>query len=222
MIILILYQNKYLTKIFYTIILKIVKEIGEDLIEISENIEKLFIKLDTSIIQDEKYLIDSLVIEAKKEGLLQEKCEENEIINNDITLNLNNSSNSSIKKESNINNKINMSKIYENNNRYEKEEKSFPYDYNKNKAYYESLKNKNIQKQNDIFNSNEKNYFINNNKINNKRNINNINNNLSNFSFKNNLNISNNLLLSTDTSGPFRYIRKNREEPDLLELLNIK
>jgi len=46
--------------------LKIIKEIEDNLTEISDNIEKIYIKLDTSSIQDEKFLIDSLVIEAKK------------------------------------------------------------------------------------------------------------------------------------------------------------
>ena len=87
------------------------------------------------------------------------------------------------------------------------------------------LKNS-LQSQSDLFKSNEKDYFINNNQINSKkRGINNINiiNNSNNFSFQNNnINITNNLLSSTDTTGPFRYTRKNMDEPDLMKLLMNK
>ena len=139
-----------------------------------------------------------------------------------------------------MNKRISMSKIYENSNKESK--KKFPYDYNKNREYYEALNKKmnynmnnlsnissinylknSLQSQSDLFKSNEKDYFINNNQINNKRKIYNNNiNNLNNFSFKNNMNISNNLLSSTDTSGPFRYTRKNMDEPDLMKLLMNK
>ena len=136
-----------------------------------------------------------------------------------------------------------MSKIYEINNKKNNlnksnEKKKFPYDYNKNKAYYEAL-NKNMNynsnnynylknispNQSDVFKSKEKDYFINNNQINSNRKTNNIinyTNNFNNFYFKNNVDISNNLLSSTDTNGPFRYIRKNMNEPNLMELLMNK
>lgn len=227
--------------------LKTLKEIDEDLTEISDNIEKIFLKLDTSSIHDEKFLIDSLIVEAKKEGILEEtfgeneneniiqKQEQNKLSNNNSKI-IENEKNSSL----NNNKRISMSKIYENSNKESK--KKFPYDYNKNREYYEALNKKmnynmnnlsnissinylknSLQSQSDLFKSNEKDYFINNNQINNKRKIYNNNiNNLNNFSFKNNMNISNNLLSSTDTSGPFRYTRKNMDEPDLMKLLMNK
>ena len=236
--------------------LKIIKEIEDDLTEISDNIEKIFIKLDTSSIQDEKFLIDSLVIEAKKEGLLEETFGENEEKNETILksekedLSLDNNTKDKIKINEKVNStRINMSKIYEINNKNFNNnknvsnnninEKKFPYDYNKNRAYYESLYKKmkyndndinnninnlksNLLTNSDVFNSNEKNYFINNNRnINSNRNINDISS-INNYSFKVNNNISNNLLSSTDTTGPFRYIRKNGNEPDLIELLMNK
>ena len=220
--------------------LKIIKEIEQDLIELSENIENIFLKLDTSLIHDEKYLIDSLVIEAKKEGLLDETFgnkEDNKEIKDDLIIGYN--ENKNIKKEKIKSERINMSKIYEINNKEiinNKDKKKFPYDYNKNKAYYEALNkkldfNKNylinsIQTQSDIFKSQEKDYFINNNQINSNSRNNIINkrelNNFSNFSFKINNNMTNNLLSSTDTNGPFRYTRRDRNEPDLMQLLMDK
>ena len=221
--------------------LKALKEIEQDLTEISDNIEKIFLKLDTSSIHDEKFLIDSLIIEAKKEGILEEtfgenanmiqKQEENKISNNNSKIIENEKNNS-------VNNckRISMSKIYENNNKENK--KKFPYDYNKNRAYYEALNKKmnykannmnninylknSLQSQSDLFKSNEKDYFINNNQINTKIKVYNNTNNLNNLSFKNNINLSNNLLSSTDTSGPYRYTRKNMDEPDLMKLLMNK
>ena len=230
--------------------LKALKEIGQDLTEISDNIEKIFLKLDTSSIHDEKFLIDSLIIEAKKEGILEEtfgekENEESNIKIEEAKLSKNNSKIIENEKNNSINNskRINMSKIYENNNKENK--RKFPYDYNKNRAYYEALNKKmnynmnninsinnvnylknSLQSQSDLFKSNEKDYFINNNQINSKkRGINNINiiNNSNNFSFQNNnINITNNLLSSTDTTGPFRYTRKNMDEPDLMKLLMNK
>ena len=230
--------------------LKALKEIGQDLTEISDNIEKIFLKLDTSSIHDEKFLIDSLIIEAKKEGILEEtfgekENEESNIKIEEAKLSKNNSKIIEKEKNNSINNskRINMSKIYENNNKENK--RKFPYDYNKNRAYYEALNKKmnynmnninsinnvnylknSLQSQSDLFKSNEKDYFINNNQINSKkRGINNINiiNNSNNFSFQNNnINITNNLLSSTDTTGPFRYTRKNMDEPDLMKLLMNK
>ena len=230
--------------------LKALKEIGQDLTEISDNIEKIFLKLDTSSIHDEKFIIDSLIIEAKKEGILEEtfgekENEESNIKIEEAKLSKNNSKIIENEKNNSINNskKINMSKIYENNNKENK--RKFPYDYNKNRAYYEALNKKmnynmnninsinnvnylknSLQSQSDLFKSNEKDYFINNNQINSKkRGINNINiiNNSNNFSFQNNnINITNNLLSSTDTTGPFRYTRKNMDEPDLMKLLTNK
>ena len=218
--------------------LKALKEIEQDLTEISDNIEKIFLKLDTSSIHDEKFLIDSLIIEAKKEGILEEtfgenanmiqKQEENKISNNNSKI-IENEKNNSV----NNSKRISMSKIYENNNKENK--KKFPYDYNKNRAYYEALNKKmnykannmnninylknSLQSQSDLFKSNEKDYFINNNQINTKIKVYN---NLNNLSFKNNINLSNNLLSSTDTSGPYRYTRKNMDEPDLMKLLMNK
>ena len=230
--------------------LKALKEIGQDLTEISDNIEKIFLKLDTSSIHDEKFLIDSLIIKAKKEGILEEtfgekENEESNIKIEEAKLSKNNSKIIENEKNNSINNskRINMSKIYENNNKENK--RKFPYDYNKNRAYYEALNKKmnynmnninsinnvnylknSLQSQSDLFKSNEKDYFINNNQINSKkRGINNINiiNNSNNFSFQNNnINITNNLLSSTDTTGPFRYTRKNMDEPDLMKLLMNK
>ena len=225
--------------------LKTLKEIDEDLTEISDNIEKIFLKLDTSSIHDEKFLIDSLIVEAKKEGILEETFGENENIIQKQEQNKLSNNNSKIienEKNSSLNNskRISMSKIYENSNKESK--KKFPYDYNKNREYYEALNKKmnynmnnlsnissinylknSLQSQSDLFKSNEKDYFINNNQINNKRKIYGGGvNNLNNFSFKNNMNISNNLLSSTDTSGPFRYTRKNMDEPDLMKLLMNK
>ena len=226
--------------------LKALKEIGQDLTEISDNIEKIFLKLDTSSIHDEKFLIDSLIIEAKKEGILEEtfgekENEESNIKIEEAKLSKNNSKIIEKGKNNSINNskRINMSKIYENN---KENKRKFPYDYNKNRAYYEALNKKmnynmnsinnvnylknSLQSQSDLFKSNEKDYFINNNQINSKkRGINNINiiNNSNNFSFQNNnINITNNLLSSTDTTGPFRYTRKNMDEPDLMKLLMNK
>ena len=221
--------------------LKALKEIEQDLTEISDNIEKIFLKLDTSSIHDEKFLIDSLIIEAKKEGILEEtfgenanmiqKQEENKISNNNSKI-IENEKNNSV----NNSKRISMSKIYENNNKENK--KKFPYDYNKNRAYYEALNKKmnykannmnninylknSLQSQSDLFKSNEKDYFINNNQINTKIKVYNNTNNLNNLSFKNNINLSNNLLSSTDTSGPYRYTRKNMDEPDLMKLLMNK
>ena len=119
--------------------LKIVKEIEEDLIKISENIEKMFLKLDTSLIQDEKYLIDSLVIEAKKEGLLEETFGEKEEDNKSEKEDFDLEERKSQKNEKISNNRINMSKIYEVNNNMNTNRNKFPYDYNKNREYYESL-----------------------------------------------------------------------------------
>ena len=221
--------------------LKALKEIEQDLTEISDNIEKIFLKLDTSSIHDEKFLIDSLIIEAKKEGILEEtfgenanmiqKQEENKISNNNSKI-IENEKNNSV----NNSKRISMSKIYENNNKENK--KKFSYYYNKNRAYYEALNKKmnykannmnninylknSLQSQSDLFKSNEKDYFINNNQINTKIKVYNNTNNLNNLSFKNNINLSNNLLSSTDTSGPYRYTRKNMDEPDLMKLLMNK
>jgi hypothetical protein len=222
--------------------IKILKEIKNDLIEISDNIEKLYIKLDTSLIQDEKYLIDSIIIEAKKEGLLKEEFIENNKKYDKINikyekedLKINNDINNT-----NKNNRINLSNIYEyNNNKLEENKKNkFPYDYGKNKEYYESLnkklnylnnsnymnnsndlKNSSQMKSDILFNSKEKDYFINNKQLNN-----NYYDSSNNFSFKINMNInaSNNLLSSIDTTGPYRYTRKNRNEPDLMNLLMNK
>ena len=107
---------------------KIIKEIEEDLTEISGNIEKIFIKLDTSSIQDAKFLIDSLVIEAKKEGLIEETFGEKEENKNSILksekedLSLDNVTKDKFEENekanyNNNNNRINMSKIYEVNNK---------------------------------------------------------------------------------------------------------
>ena len=98
--------------------LKALKEIGQDLTEISDNIEKIFLKLDTSSIHDEKFLIDSLIIEAKKEGILEEtfgekENEESNIKIEEAKLSKNNSKIIENEKNNSINNskRINMSKI---------------------------------------------------------------------------------------------------------------
>ena len=86
------------------------------------------------------------------------------------------------------------------------------------------------KKPNDNNNINNQNYFVNNNMNNENsynydnngsqyyiQNNNNINNSI------NNINIPNNLLSSTETTGPYRYMRKNRkDEPNLLDLLRDK
>ena len=248
------------------------EEIDNDLTEISENIEKLFLQMDTSLIQDEKYLIDSIVIEAKKNGLLeetfgeikQEKDEDQQIIkdNNSLEKSKHKINNQKIKinVKNNNKNKINMSKIYNSkrnneniNNNYNNKnninlnKNNFPYDPNKHKAYYESLNNK-MKKSIDSKNSNQSNYLINSNQKqsgfynNNNDDINNdkFNNNINNENFKNhpyynkiivlpnnidnniNMNAKNNLLSSTETTGPFRYMRKNNDEPNLIDLLMNK
>ena len=81
------------------------------------------------------------------------------------------------------------------------------------------LKNISQMKSDILFNSKEKDYFINNKQLNN-----NYYDSSNNFSFKINMNInaSNNLLSSIDTTGPYRYTRKNRNEPDLMNLLMNK
>ena len=203
-------------------------------------------KLDTSLIQDEKYLIDSLVIEAKQKGLLEEtfgvplsRQENDQLINN------NNFQKS--KNYNNKGNKINMSNIYNNkkmnninslipNNQNNKNvnEIHYAYDPNKHKAYYESLNNK-MKKSIDSNASNKSNYIknsfqreseihrinfinnqINNDKYNNYKNRNN-------KEEYSNINFQNNLLSSTDTTGPYRYLRKNRkDEPNLIDLLMDK
>ena len=125
----------------------------------------------------------------------------------------------------------------------------YPYDPNKHKAYYEALNN-NIMKSNESNASNRSNYlksnipknYVNNlyQNENNKaynyqmennvikekfNNYNNENKNTNPYNINNNIsnNISNNLLSSTDTTGPYRYMRKNRkDEPNLIDLLMEK
>ena len=242
--------------------LKKLEEIENDLVEISENIEKIYLKLDSSLIQDEKYLIDSLVIEAKKKGILEENFEISgekedkklEKENNIKPLETSSSKENKKIKNNNINNsnkkKVNMREIYnikQNENNIKKN--YYPYDPNKHKAYYEALNNK-MMKSNESNASNRSNYlktnmptkYTNNlyqnenNKVynyqmeNNANNYNNNNNNFENkitnpYNVNNNIsnNISNNLLSSTDTTGPYRYMRKNRkDEPNLIDLLMEK
>ena len=243
--------------------LKKLEEIENDLVEISENIVKIYLKLDSSLIQDEKYLIDSLVIEAKKKGFLEDNFEISEEKNDKQEKPLESSSHKENKKmkynniPSNNKNKVNMREIYnfkqnENSNIYKNNIKNnyFPYDPNKHKAYYESLNNK-MMKSNESNASNRSNYLKSNipvpvnsvyqnenNKVYNyqmdnnanKEKFNNYNYNNENiitnpYNVNNNIsnNISNNLLSSTDTTGPYRYMRKNRkDEPNLIDLLMEK
>ena len=243
--------------------LKKLEEIENDLVEISENIEKIYLKLDSSLIQDEKYLIDSLVIEAKKKGILEENFEisgekEDKKLEKEKENNIKPLETSSFKenkkiKNNNINNsnkkKVNMREIYnikQNENNIKKN--YYPYDPNKHKAYYEALNNK-MMKSNESNASNRSNYlktnmptkYTNNlyqnennkvynyqmeNNANNYNNNNNFENKITNpYNVNNNINnnISNNLLSSTDTTGPYRYMRKNRkDEPNLIDLLMDK
>ena len=243
--------------------LKKLEEIENDLVEISENIEKIYLKLDSSLIQDEKYLIDSLVIEAKKKGILEENFEisgekedkklEKEKENNFKPLETSSFKENKKIKNNNINNsnkkKVNMREIYnikQNENNIKKD--YYPYDPNKHKAYYEALNNK-MMKSNESNASNRSNYlktnmptkYTNNlyqnennkvynyqmeNNANNYNNNNNFENKITNpYNVNNNIsnNISNNLLSSTDTTGPYRYMRKNRkDEPNLIDLLMDK
>ena len=125
-----------------------------------------------------------------------------------------------------INNSNNNIQINNNINYY-------PYDPNKHKAYYESLNNKmkksldsncnnksnnsknSIQVKSEIFKNN------NDNNINNQ--INNEGYNNYNIKEQNNNIVQNFLLSSTDTTGPYRYMRKNRkDEPNLIDLLMDK
>jgi hypothetical protein len=132
---------------------------------------------------------------------------------------------------------------------------NYPYDPNKNRAYYEyldnkmkkSIENNNInninllmsqsqssiyKKPNDNNNINNHNYYVNNNMNNENSNSYNYDNNGSQYYIQNNnninnninnINIPNNLLSSTETTGPYRYMRKNRkDEPNLLDLLMEK